>query len=52
MKKITTITLIGLLSINLMTCGNVKDEAKVTENTTIVESTKENVAFNLTEKVR
>ncbi len=49
MKKITTLALIGLLSVNLMACGNVKDKAKGIENTA-VESTKENVAFNLTEK--
>ena len=49
MKKITTLALIGLLSVNLMACGNVKDKTKGTENTA-VESTKENVAFNLTEK--
>ena len=33
MKKITTLALIGLLSVNLMACGNVKDKAKGTEST-------------------
>ena len=32
MKKITTLALIGLLSVNLMACGNVKDKTKGTES--------------------
>ena len=32
MKKITTLALIGLMSVNLMACGNVKDKAKGTES--------------------
>ena len=53
MKRIITLATIGVLSINLMACGNVKDKAKGTENTTtttITKSTKENITFNLTEK--
>ena len=46
MKRIITLVIIGVLSINLMACGNVKDKAKGIETT----KTKESVAFNLTEK--